>query len=135
MANPQQASPRPWMLDLVPLIVVLLVVSHKVVVDSEKTSNHRHKVLSLEFLLPIVQHADFLLREAVEVGDDVAFVLAHLGERAAGVLAGEDAVRAAGAVEGLAGGYVVNLAADCHIDRLRWVGAVVVFQLLWSELH
>ncbi|KAL8499412.1 hypothetical protein ACS0TY_022402 [Phlomoides rotata] len=28
MANPKQASLRPWFLDLVPLMVVLLIVAH-----------------------------------------------------------------------------------------------------------
>ena len=85
-----------------------------------------NRVLSLELVLPIVEDADLLVGEAVEVGGDVVVVLAHLGEGPAGVLAGEHGVGAAGAVEGFAGGDVEHAPLDGHVDGLRWVAAVVL---------
>lgn len=99
----------------------------------EKTSNDR--VLSLEFVLPVVENADLLVGEAVEGGGDVVVVLAHLRQGSAGVFAGEHGVGAAGAVEGFSGGNVVDSAFHRHVDRLRWVSAVVLAQLLGCQLH
>lgn len=99
----------------------------------EKTSNDR--VLSLEFVLPVVENADLLVGEAVEGGGDVVVVLAHLRQGSAGVFAGEHGVGAAGAVKGFSGGDVVDAALHRHVDRLRWVRAVVLAQLLGCQLH
>lgn len=92
-------------------------------------------ILGFELLLPVVEDSDLLLGEAIEAGGDVFFILAHLGQGSAGVLAGEQGVGAAGAVEGLARCDVKHAALDGHVDRLRRVRAVVEAQLFRRELH
>lgn len=92
-------------------------------------------VLGLEFLLPVIEDADLLIGQSIKRGNDVVLLFAHLGECAAGILAGEHAVRPARSVEGFTGGNVKDSAPDRHVYRLGWIGSIVLFELLWSELH
>lgn len=87
-------------------------------------------VLGLELVLPVGEDTELLVREAVEVAADVVLALAHLAEGTAGLAAGKDRVGAAGTVEALAGGYIVDGAADGDVDRLARVRAIETPQLL-----
>lgn len=79
------------------------------------------RVLSLELLLPVGEDSDLLVGEVGDVAVDVLLVLAHLGEGTGGLAAGEDGVRAAGAVEVGGGGDVVDGGLDGHVDGLARV--------------
>uniref|UniRef100_A0A9I9E8L6 Uncharacterized protein n=1 Tax=Cucumis melo TaxID=3656 RepID=A0A9I9E8L6_CUCME len=61
------------------------------------TANNR--VLSLKFVLPVVENTDLFLREAFERRRDVLLILGHLGQSSARVLAGKHGVGTTGAVE------------------------------------
>lgn len=91
-------------------------------------------VLGLELGLPVGEDAELFVGEAREVAGDVGAVLGHLGERAAGLAAGEERVVAPGAVEAAARGDVVDLAADGDVDRLGGVAPVVRPQLRRRQL-
>lgn len=92
-------------------------------------------VLCLELGLPVGEDGELLVGEAGEVAGDVAGLLGHLGERAAGLAAREERVVAARAVEVAGLGDVVDLAADGDVDRLGGVAAVVRPQLRRRQLR
>lgn len=105
----------------------------KHIILRNNTANNR--VLSFEFLLPVIENADFFLRETFEGRSDIFLVLGHLCQSSAGILAGEHGVSAAGAVERNACCDVEDAALHSHIDGLGWVGAIVGDQLLRCKLH
>lgn len=92
-------------------------------------------VLSLKLLLPVCEDGDLLVGEIGDVTADVFFVLAHLGEGAGCLAAGEEGVGAAGAVEVSGGGDVVDGGLDGDVDGLARVRSVEFLQLLRGELH
>jgi len=62
----------------------------------------------LEFVLPVVENADLLVREVVEGGGDAVVVLAHLRQGSGGIFASEHGVGATGALKGFSSADVVD---------------------------